>query len=88
MSLTLLGHVDLADGDGPQAQARLAEAAVLFQSTGNMVYLPWCLEGLAGVAAAPGGAPSSTGRARPARLSPPQIIAMAIGEPDAKPAEY
>ena len=32
----------------------LAEAASLFQATGNMVYLPWCLEGLAGLAAARG----------------------------------
>ena len=54
MSLTLLGHVDLAEGDDTHAQAVLAEAASLFQATGNMVYLPWCLEGLAGLAAARG----------------------------------
>ena len=54
MSLMLLGHVDLAEGDVTQAQAVLAEAASLFQATGNMVYLPWCLEGLAGLAAAQG----------------------------------
>jgi len=54
MSLMLLGHVDLAQGDDSHAQAVLAEAAALFQSTGNMVYLPWCLEGLAGLAAARG----------------------------------
>ena len=52
MSLTLLGHLRLADGDRLRAAAELGEAAALFQSTGNMVYLPWCLEGLAGVAAA------------------------------------
>ena len=129
MSLTLLGHVDLADGDGPRARARLAEAAALFRSTGNMVYLPWCLEGLAGVAAAQGrhergaeldGAREAlraqigvflppvypvgyertlaairdaltpqalqAARSRPGSLSPPQIIAMAIGEADAQPA--
>jgi ABC-type phosphate/phosphonate transport system substrate-binding protein len=34
--------------------AALAEAASLFQATGNMVYLSWCLEGLAGLAAARG----------------------------------
>ena len=54
MSLTLLGHVDLADGDDTRAQALLAEAATLFQAIGNPMYLPWCLEGLAGVAAARG----------------------------------
>ena len=54
MSLMLLGHVDLAEGDATRAQAALAEAGSLFQATGNMVYLPWCLEGLAGLAAAQG----------------------------------
>ena len=54
MSLMLLGHVDLAQGDDTHARAVLAEAASLFQVTGNMVYLPWCLEGLAGLAAARG----------------------------------
>jgi predicted ATPase/DNA-binding XRE family transcriptional regulator len=52
MSLMLLGHQRLADGEPGRAQPELAEAAALFQSTGNMVYLAWCLEGLAGVAAA------------------------------------
>jgi hypothetical protein len=32
----------------------LAEAGTLFQATGNLVYLPWCLEGLASLAAAQG----------------------------------
>jgi predicted ATPase/transcriptional regulator with XRE-family HTH domain len=54
MSLMLLGHVDLAEGDGTHAQAVLIEAATLFQAIGNMVYLPWCLEALAGLAAAQG----------------------------------
>ncbi len=54
MSLMLLGHVNLAQGDDTRAEAVLAEAASLFQATGNMVYLPWCLEGLAGLAAARG----------------------------------
>jgi predicted ATPase/transcriptional regulator with XRE-family HTH domain len=54
MSLTLLGHLRLAEGDRGRAAAELGEAAALFQSTGNVVYLPWCLEGLAGVAAAAG----------------------------------
>jgi predicted ATPase/transcriptional regulator with XRE-family HTH domain len=52
MSLMLLGHLRLAQGDQDRARAELTEAAGLFASTGNMVYMPWCLEGLAGVAAA------------------------------------
>jgi predicted ATPase/transcriptional regulator with XRE-family HTH domain len=54
MSLTLVGHVDLADGDHARAQALLADAASLFAETGNLMYLQWCLEGLAGAAAARG----------------------------------
>ena len=54
MSLMLLGHVDLAEGDATGARAVLAEAGTLFQATGNMVYLPWCLEGLGILAAAQG----------------------------------
>jgi predicted ATPase/transcriptional regulator with XRE-family HTH domain len=54
MSLMLLGHLDLAEGDATRAQAVLAEAGALFQATGNLVYLPWCLEGLASLAAAHG----------------------------------
>jgi tetratricopeptide (TPR) repeat protein len=52
MSLMLLGHQRLADGDPGRARSGLTEAAALFQATGNMVYLAWYLEGLAGVAAA------------------------------------
>ena len=52
MSLMLLGQLHLAEADPDRAQAELTEAAALFRSTGNMVYLTWCLEGLAGVAAA------------------------------------
>jgi predicted ATPase len=52
MSLMLLGQLRLAEGDPDRARAELTEAAGLFASTGNMVYMPWCLEGLAGVAAA------------------------------------
>jgi predicted ATPase/transcriptional regulator with XRE-family HTH domain len=54
MSLTLVGHVELADGDHARAQALLADAASLFADTGNLMYLQWCLEGLAGAAAARG----------------------------------
>jgi transcriptional regulator with XRE-family HTH domain len=42
----------LAEGDPERARAELAEAAALFAATGNLVYLPWCLEALAGAAAA------------------------------------
>jgi hypothetical protein len=52
MSLIMLGHQRLADGEPARAQTELTAAAALFQATGNMVYLAWCLEGLAGVAAA------------------------------------
>jgi predicted ATPase/DNA-binding XRE family transcriptional regulator len=52
MSLMLLGHVHLAEGDTLRAAAVLAEAGSLFQATGNLVYLPWFLEGLASLAAA------------------------------------
>jgi len=54
MSLTLVGHVDLADGDHARAQVLLADAASLFADTGNLMYVQWCLEGLAGAAAARG----------------------------------
>jgi len=54
MSLMLLGHQRLADGEPARAQDELTGAAALFQATGNMVYMAWCLEGLAGVAAAEG----------------------------------
>ncbi|HWB70863.1 MAG TPA: tetratricopeptide repeat protein [Egibacteraceae bacterium] len=50
MSLTMLGHVILAAGDARRALALLADAATVFQTIGNLMYLPWCLEGLAGVA--------------------------------------
>jgi hypothetical protein len=54
MSLMLLGHQRLADGEPARAQSELTAATALFQATGNMVYMAWCLEGLAGVAAAEG----------------------------------
>jgi hypothetical protein len=49
-----LGTALLNLGDLVRARAVLPEAAALFQGTGNMVYLPWCLEGLAALAAADG----------------------------------
>ena len=54
MSLTQLGHVSLADSDHTRAQALLAEAASQFADIGNLMFVPWCLEGLAGVEAARG----------------------------------
>jgi hypothetical protein len=52
MSLTMMGHLDLADGGHTRAQALLGEAASQFADTGNLMFVPWCMEGLAGVAAA------------------------------------
>lgn len=54
MSLTLLGHVELGLEDAARASGLFDEAAPLFQAIGNPLYVPWCLEGLAGVAAARG----------------------------------
>jgi len=54
MSLVLLGHIELADGDTGRARALLLESAALHQAIGNPHFVPWCLEGLAGVAAAEG----------------------------------
>lgn len=48
--LTLLGHVALAAGDTAGARASLIESAGLFQVIGNPMWVPWCLEGLAGLA--------------------------------------
>ena len=49
MALALLGHVELVAGDLVCAWAYLGEAAALYTALGNLLYLPWCLEGLAGV---------------------------------------
>jgi len=54
MALTMLGHVELADGAVDQAPDLLGESATLFQTIGNPLFLSWCLEGLAGLAAAQG----------------------------------
>jgi predicted ATPase len=51
MSLTLLGHVELATGDPAGAAALFVQGAALMHAFGNLLYLPWCLEGLAAVAA-------------------------------------
>lgn len=54
MSLTLLGHITLAEGRAAAAGAVLVDAAELFAEIGNPMYVSWCLEGLAGVAAVRG----------------------------------
>ncbi|MDQ6603516.1 MAG: tetratricopeptide repeat protein [Chloroflexota bacterium] len=54
MALTILGHAELAMGDPGGAARHLSEAATVFQAIGNRWFLPWCLEGLAGVAVARG----------------------------------
>jgi predicted ATPase/transcriptional regulator with XRE-family HTH domain len=51
---TLLGHVALAAGAAERAEALCGESARLFAAIGNPLYLPWCVEGLAEVAAVRG----------------------------------
>lgn len=51
MTLTLLGQVEIAADEPAAAAARCAAGAHLFQRIGNPLYLPWCLEGLAALAA-------------------------------------
>ena len=52
LHLALLGHAELAAGSVEGARARFAESAGLLRAIGNPWYLPWSLDGLAGVAAA------------------------------------
>jgi predicted ATPase len=54
LTLTLLGHVALAEGNVAAAQTCLTESAGLFEATGNPLFVPWCLEGFAGLAVAEG----------------------------------
>jgi tetratricopeptide (TPR) repeat protein len=54
ISRTLLGHVELDAGHMQQAQMLFAEAAATFLEMGNLLYLPWALDGMAEVAAARG----------------------------------
>ena len=54
MTLALLGHVELRAGEFERAEECLVEAASLHAALGNPLYLPWCVEGLAGLAAARG----------------------------------
>ncbi len=54
MTLTFLGHVELAAGDAPCAQTLFRDSIMHFRAIANHLYLSWCMEGLAGVAAARG----------------------------------
>jgi hypothetical protein len=54
MVLALLGHVELRAGELDRAEECLLEAASMHAALGNPLYVPWCLEGLAGLAAARG----------------------------------
>jgi predicted ATPase/DNA-binding XRE family transcriptional regulator len=50
--LSLLGHLELAEGNVARAREMFAQSAGVFQAIGNSLFLSWTLEGLAGVAAA------------------------------------
>ncbi|SRR5579883_1383125 len=50
----MLGHVELESGAVGRARELFGESAAGLQAIGNVLYLPWCLEGLVGVAAASG----------------------------------
>jgi predicted ATPase/transcriptional regulator with XRE-family HTH domain/tetratricopeptide (TPR) repeat protein len=52
MVLALLGHVELVSGHLVNATEYFSEAAARYAEIGNLLYLPWCLEGFAGVAIA------------------------------------
>jgi transcriptional regulator with XRE-family HTH domain len=88
MSLTMMGHLDLADGGHTRAQALLGEAASQFADTGNLMFVPWCLEGLAGVAAARGDherAAELDGRATPCAPRSVYCIHLCIRPPTREP---
>src|SRR5579883_3037934 len=50
----MLGHVEVESGAVGRARELFGESAAGLQAIGNVLYLPWCLEGLVGVAAASG----------------------------------
>lgn len=54
MVLTLLGHVELAAGDVGRAETLLAGGLRIFVAIDNRLYVPWSLDGLAGLALARG----------------------------------
>ncbi|MFL5760008.1 MAG: ATP-binding protein [Thermomicrobiales bacterium] len=85
MSLTLLGHVELAAGDSTRAADLFAESAPLFEVISNPLYMSWCLEGLAGVAAARG---RWTLTARLYGVRDALCERLGLGVPPADPASY
>ena len=54
MSLVLLAHVELVEGETVRAQNLLVEGAAISRAIGNLAYAPWCPQGPAGAAAALG----------------------------------
>jgi hypothetical protein len=54
MAATQLGHVELAAEQPGAAQDLFTESSQVFDAIGNPLYVAWCLEGVAGVAAAEG----------------------------------
>lgn len=54
MSLMSLGHIEIASRNHRCARALFAKAATVLAEIGNELYLPWCLEGLAAIAAESG----------------------------------
>ncbi|GAC1329421.1 MAG: hypothetical protein NVSMB22_21420 [Chloroflexota bacterium] len=85
IDMTVLGHVDLAAGNIAEAENLFHESAMTFQTLGNLIYLPWCLEGLAGVAIAAGHA------VRAARLCGARdalVARMGSSSPPTDPAAY
>ena len=85
MTATVMGHVELASNDVDRARDLFVQAAELFRSIGNPMYLPWCLEGLVAVAAARGdfaGAAELHGSAEAVRLE------AGVKFPPIQPAEH
>lgn len=54
LSLTLLAHAELAAGAVARAWTLVVDSATIYRAIGSLLYVPWCLEGLVGVAAAQG----------------------------------
>ena len=84
MVLAQLGHADVARSPGRAAE-RFAEAADWFARIGNLLYLPWCLEGFADVAAGRG-AWADAARLDGARASLRDDLAFAL--PPAHPERH
>jgi hypothetical protein len=85
MSLVLLGHVELAEGDPERALAHVLEAAAIFEAIENPLYVPWVLEGLAGVAVGCGAWERS---ARLCGARDALHASLGLGMPPADPAAY